>query len=97
MWRRPSTKGSLGACSKFYNLAIYNLRLAEKYLNSNGFKETYEYGPVEGWTRAAQGYFNKCGATLKKQRGVGAPLKQRNEIARRLADNAFVIVGDLMV
>lgn len=93
----PAGKWSLVVCGKYYQLVVYNLRLAQKYMKSSGFKQSYDYSPVEGWVRYSQGYLDKCGATLKKRRGVGAPLKQRNEMARQLADNAFVIVGDLMV
>eukprot|EP00268_Persea_americana_P054649 TRINITY_DN6283_c0_g1_i6.p1 TRINITY_DN6283_c0_g1~~TRINITY_DN6283_c0_g1_i6.p1 ORF type:complete len:123 (-),score=19.78 TRINITY_DN6283_c0_g1_i6:823-1191(-) len=93
----PASKEALKECGKQYDMAIYSLELAEKYMKSDGFKKTHDYNPVFRWMYNAEGYFSKCGAMLESQRGINVPLKQRVEIVRQLRDNAYQILKWLVV
>ncbi|KAG9459494.1 hypothetical protein H6P81_004002 [Aristolochia fimbriata] len=86
-----ATKKSLEICLESYNSMVEELHTVTDSL------EELDFMPVEEALDLAKTKAEECEEEFKKQKGLKSPLTQRNEMIGKLADNGFVIVGDMMI
>ncbi|XP_068660717.1 putative invertase inhibitor [Aristolochia californica] len=87
----PAMKECLQKCQTNYNEIIDDLQSA-----FDNF-ENMDFEPIEGSLEAAKSKAEACEEGYKKHKGLKSPLTERNEMTSKLADNGFVIVGDMMI